>query len=212
MTIFEHQWENKVQQEIIKLKLKVLLNIDQKRIYARKCEVKEISSKEKNEFLNSYHIQGEDKSKIKLGLFFETELVAVMTFTKPRFNKNYQWELSRYASKYKVIGGAGKLLKYFERNYKPESIITYADRRFSKGNLYNKLGFTLDHISEPGFVWIKSNHMTLLNRMQCFKESLKKLFNDYDENISVDENLINHHFTKLYDCGNLVYILKLDRG
>ena len=32
------------------------------------------------------------------------ELVAVMTFGKPRFNKNYEYELIRYATKYKVIG------------------------------------------------------------------------------------------------------------
>jgi hypothetical protein len=38
-----------------------------------------------------------------------------MTFGKPRFNKNYEYELVRFASKLgtKVIGGAGKLLKYF---------------------------------------------------------------------------------------------------
>ena len=76
--IFEHEWINK--QEIIKSKLKSLLNIDQTRIYARKCIIKEISAKEKNTFLNQFHIQGEDKSKIKLGLFYQYELVAVMTF------------------------------------------------------------------------------------------------------------------------------------
>ena len=109
--------------------------------------MKEISSKDKNEFLNKYHIQGEDKSKVKLGLFYQDELVAVMSFGKPRFNKNYEWELIRYATSKHVIGGAGKLLKYFERIYKPKSIITYADRRFSQGNMYFQLGFKLNHIS-----------------------------------------------------------------
>ena len=36
-----------------------------------------------------------------------------------------------------------KLLKYFERNYKPKSIITYADRSYSQGNMYKQLGFNL---------------------------------------------------------------------
>ena len=128
--IFEHEWINK--QTIIKSKLKALFNVEQERIYARKCIIKEISNKEKNEFLNQFHIQGEDKSKVKLGLFYEEELVAVITFGKPRFNKNYEYELIRYATSKHVIGGATKLLKYFERNYKPKSIITYADRRFSQ--------------------------------------------------------------------------------
>jgi hypothetical protein len=143
--IFEYEWLNK--QDIIKNKLNFYLNSYKECIYARKCMVKEISVSDKNKFLNKYHIQGEDKSKIKLGLFYQDELVAVMTFGKPRFNKNYEYELIRYATSKHVIGGAGKLLKYFERNYKPKSIITYADRRFSQGNMYSKLGFTLDHIS-----------------------------------------------------------------
>ena len=128
--IFEHEWINK--QEIIKSKLKALFGVEQERIYARKCIIKEISNKEKNDFLNQFHIQGEDKSKVKLGLFFADELVAIMTFGKPRFNKNYEYELIRYATSKHVIGGASKLLKYFEHVYKPKSIITYADRRFSQ--------------------------------------------------------------------------------
>lgn len=128
--IFEHEWINK--QEIIKSKLKALFNVEQTKIYARKCLIKEISNTEKNDFLNQYHIQGADKSKVKLGLYFKDELIAVMTFGKPRFNKNYEYELIRYATSKQVIGGASKLLKYFERNYKPESIITYADRCYSQ--------------------------------------------------------------------------------
>jgi hypothetical protein len=66
-----------------------------------------------------------------------------MTFSKPRFNRNYKYELVRFASKLgtQVIGGASKLLKYFEINYNPKSIISYADRRYSNGKLYYALGF-----------------------------------------------------------------------
>ena len=102
--IFEHEWINLIKQDIIKSKLKALFGVEQTRIYARKCKIKEISAKEKNDFLNQYHIQGADKSKIKLGLFNEDELVAVMTFGKPRFNKNYEWELIRFASKSRIKG------------------------------------------------------------------------------------------------------------
>lgn len=133
-----------------------------------------------------------------------------MTFCKPRFNKKYQWELSRFCSlnRYRIIGGASKLLKYFENNYNPKSLITYADRKFSIGNLYYKLGFTLDHISNPNFIWIKEDHSIYLNRLQCFKKNIQKMFKDYVNNISISENLIKHHFTKIYDSGNLVFIKK----
>ena len=170
-------------------------------VYARKCIIKEIDSKIKNEFLNQHHIQGEDKSKVKLGLFYEDELVAVMTFGKPRFNKNYEWELIRYATSKHVIGGAGKLLTYFERNFKPKSIITYADRRFSKGNMYCKLGFKLDHVSKPNFIWIDKKH-NIKSRMNSQKF---KIITDENKNLTAEQIMIKAGFNKIYDCGNLVF-------
>jgi hypothetical protein len=191
--IFEHEWINK--QEIIKAKLKALFNVEQKRIYARKCIIKEISASDKNKFLNQYHIQGEDKSKVKLGLFYKDELIAVMTFGKSRLNKHYEWELIRYATKYKVIGGAGRLLKYFEREYKPKSIITYADRRFSQGNMYNKLGFNLDHVSQPNYVWIKDDK--ILTRYQTQKHNLKNVISNFDLNLTEAENMVNNRLLSI---------------
>ena len=107
-----------------------------------------------------------------------------MTFGKPRFNKNYEYELIRYASKsgYHVLGGAGKLLKYFERNYKPKSIITYADRSYSQGNMYKQLGFNLLNISEPNFIWVIDD--LILSRYQCTKNALKKFLRHFDSSLS----------------------------
>ena len=201
--IFEHEWINK--QEIVKEKLKAILGVDQERIYARKCIVKEVSVKEKNEFLNKHHIQGEDKSVLKFGLFYNDELVAVMTFGYPRFNNEYDWELIRYATSKHVIGGAGKLLAYFRRTY-VGSIITYADRRFSKGNMYEKLGFKLINITKPNYWWIKDNKV--LSRYQTQKSRLTKLLSDkYDPTKTEMENMNNAGFNKIYDCGNLVFTM-----
>jgi hypothetical protein len=197
--IFEYEWLNK--QEIIKNKLNFYLNSYKECVYARKCIIKEIDSKTKNEFLNQHHIQGEDKSKVKLGLFYKDELVAVMTFGKPRFNKNYEWELIRYATSKHVLGGAGKLLKYFERNYNPKSIITYADRRFSQGNMYYKLGFKLDHISNPNFIWIDKKH-NIKSRMNSQKF---KIITDENKNLTAEQIMIKAGYNKIYDCGNLVF-------
>lgn len=61
-----------------------------------------------------------------------------MTFGKSRYDKSYEYELIRFCNilYINVIGAAGKLLKFFERSYTPKSIISYADRRYSTGNLY----------------------------------------------------------------------------
>ena len=201
--IFEHEWINK--QEIVKEKLKAILGVEQEKVYARKCIVKEIDIKTKNDFLNEYHIQGEDKSKVKLGLFHSDELVAVMTFGYPRFNKNYNWELIRYATSKHVIGGAGKLLAFF-RNHYTGSIITYADRRFSRGNMYEKLGFRLNGVSQPNYWWIKNNE--ILSRYQTQKHNLKDILKDkFDQNKSEFLNMSSNGYYQLFDCGNLIYIL-----
>lgn len=201
--IFEHEWD--FNQELIKEKLKAILGVEQEKVYARKCTVKEISVKEKNEFLNKYHIQGEDKSKIKLGLFYEHKLIAVMTFGKPRFNQQFNWELIRYATSKHVIGGAGKLLAFF-RNHYIGSIITYADRRFSRGNMYEKLGFTFLKYSEPNYWWVKNNE--ILSRYQTQKHNLKDILKDkFDPNKTEIENMIANGYYQIYDCGNLVYSL-----
>jgi G:T-mismatch repair DNA endonuclease (very short patch repair protein) len=203
--IWEYDWINK--NELIKEKIKALLGINQTKIYARKCIINEISSKDKNEFLNSNHIQGEDKSSIKLGLFHENELVAVMTFGKPRFNKNYEYELIRYATKseYQVLGGAGKLLKHFERNYNPKNIITYADRFYSQGNMYRQIGFKELENTLPGYFYVNVNGIKI-SRYKCQKRNLQRLLGEkFHNELSEFENMTINGFYRIYDCGNYVF-------
>lgn len=185
--IFEHEWITK--QEIVKEKLKVILGIDQEKIYAIKCIVKEIETKDKNEFLNEHHLYGEDNSNISLGLFYENELISVITFAHYKFDKKYAWELTRYtASKY-VIGGAGKLLSYFRKNHSG-TIITYVDRRFIQEDIYENLGFRLICKTKPNSFWVKNNKVLIVNN-----DEIK------------DETLTNDRYFKLYDCGSLIYAI-----
>jgi G:T-mismatch repair DNA endonuclease (very short patch repair protein) len=200
--IFECDWIN--HQEIIKARLKNILGFSST-IYARQCSIQEISTLQKDEFLEKYHLQGKDKSKIKLGLFYKNDLVAVMTFGKPRFNKHYKWELIRFASIGRIIGGASKLLKYFETKYKPDSIISYADRCWSVGNLYSKLGFTFLQNSEPGFFWRKDRN-DKLNRLFSSKKLISKIISNYNPILTLEQNMNINGFSKVYDCGNSVWV------
>ncbi|MBO6271662.1 hypothetical protein J6O48_02645 [bacterium] len=142
ITIWEDDYLYK--QDIVKNIIKVKLNIFNKILYARNCIIKEISYIEAKDFINQYHLQGYTIDKIRLGLFYNNELVSVMTFGKSRFNKNEnETELIRYCvkSNYKIIGGASKLFKYFINNYSFNKIISYAEADISIGTLYKKLGF-----------------------------------------------------------------------
>ena len=203
--IFEDEWLYK--QNIVKDRIKSILGIDITRIYARKCIIKEIDIQTSNEFLENNHLQGKDNAKIRYGLFYNDELVSVMTFGKPRFNKNYQYELIRFASKigYQVIGGASKLLSYFKKNYKG-SIISYADRRYSNGKLYEAIGFKLIDKSQPNYFYVKWTQK--LSRYQCQKHKLKNILkNKFNSDLSESENMQLNGFDKIYDCGNLIFYL-----
>lgn len=178
------------------------------KLYARKCEVKEIKFKEASEFLEENHLQGACNSKINLGLFKDNELVSVMTFGKSRFNKQYDWELLRFCSKknLNVVGGASKLLTYF-RSKNAGSIISYANRRWSNGSLYEKLGFTKKGKTSPNYWYFKENSGELLSRVKFQKHKLKNILENFDENLSETQNMLNHGYRQIFDCGNLVYVL-----
>lgn len=201
--IFEYEWNTKKEQ--ILNQLNNLLGINEHKIYARKCIIKEINNNDKTQFLESYHMQGDDKSSVKLGLYYENELVSIMTFCKPRFNKNYEWELSRFCSKSNcnVVGGASKLFKYFIDNYNPKSIISYSNISHTRGNLYKTLGMTLQGISNPNYVWCKNGET--LSRYQCQKH---KLLEQGFEGNSETEIMHNRGYYRIYDCGNKVWIWK----
>lgn len=191
--IFEYEWDDPWKRRCIESQLRNLFGINQTRIFARKCELKKVSTNEKNEFLNQNHLQGADRCRLALGLYYKDELVALMTFCKPRFNKKYDWELSRFCCKnnYSVVGAASRLFAHFLQNT-AGSIISYSDISKTRGGLYEKLGFQLKQRSAPGYVWcnakldIKSRYQTQMkNESQIMREK---------------------GYWRIYNCGNKVWV------
>ena len=203
--IFEDEWAFK--RDIVKERLKNILGINNRqRIHARKCAIKEIDSKTKNQFLEDFHIQGSDNSKIKLGAFYNNKLISVMTFGKGNISKGSKaekdiYELNRFCSNYNyhIPGIASKLLTYFKRNYEWKEIFSYADRRWSDGNLYDKIGFTLSHITQPNYWYVSG-----LQRIHRF--NLRKR---PDEPKDIYEWILRQSegYYRIWDCGNYKYKL-----
>jgi hypothetical protein len=192
--IWEDDWDFK--NDIIKSQILNLLS-KSKKIFARKCEVKEITDPSFiRKFLNENHIQGFVGSQIKLGLFFNDELVSLMTFDKNEGRKkmnSYEWNLSRFCTKknHNVIGGASKLLRYFIENYSPKRIISYADRDWSVGDLYYKLGFKKLSESDPDYKY-------LISGKRLHKSNFRS-----SNNISESDKTLG--FNKIWDCGKIKF-------
>lgn len=207
--IFSDEFQN---WEKIENRLRQLLNIAGVSIYARKCAIKELTSKTCNEFLNKYHLQNKDTSFYRIGLYYNNILVSVMTFSKLRKCLGYKskdnvYELSRFCTLHNhyVVGGASKLLNHFIKKYNPFKIITYADRRWSNGEFYKKIGFYMDHISPPNYWYIKGDTKRL-HRFGFRKNVLDKKLKIFDKNLTEWENMKNNRWDRIWDCGNFVFI------
>ena len=156
--IWEDDWVNK--RHILESQIKNWLGLTQNKIFARKCYIKEIKdSKVTTKFLEENHIQGKVGSSLKLGLYYEGELVSLMTFDhyegRNKMNNN-EWNINRFCNKkdYNIVGGASKLFKYFIKNYDTKRIISYSDNDWSLGSLYETLNFKKVSESDPDYKYI----------------------------------------------------------
>ena len=193
--------------DIWKSMLSNLLGKTDNKIYARKCSIKEVDAHIANEFLENNHIQGACPSTIKVGLYYNNELVSLMTFGKSRHfigNCRYEYELLRFCNKINttVIGGASKLFNYFVKSYHPMSVVSYADRRWSNGNLYEKLGFTFSHYSKPNYFYVIDNKRR--NRFNFRKSVLSAKYN-CPSHMSEKEFCRLQKWYRIYDCGTLCF-------
>jgi len=195
--IFEDEWINN--KELIKQKIKNILKLnDSDRIYARRCKIEEVGIEAKAAFFNTNHIQGNGPSSINYGLMHNEALVACIGFIK---NNDGSYTLNRYATSCSVIGGFSKLLNHFERIYNKPKIITFADLRWSDGELYYKTGFKLDKILEPDYFWVKHNQR--FHKFNFRHSGGLRRLEHYDSSLSEAENMRNHGFFKIYDAGKL---------
>lgn len=202
--VSDEEWNTK--KDIVKSRISSILGVSQFKIYARKCIVREIPFP--REFLNSNHIQGiGSPTSINLGLFYKNNLISVMTFSSARFTDKYEYELVRFCSVvfHSVVGGASKLFKYFVKNYSPKSVISYSDKRWSLGKLYQTLGFEYEHTSAPNYRYIKSGAQSL-SRYACQKHLLKSRFPEYyDDKLTEQEIMELAGYYRVYDCGSDVW-------
>jgi len=217
--IFQDSWELK--QVIIKSRIKNLLGMSDK-IYARKCVIKELNSEKEttivSKFCDMNHTQGKVGASVKLGLFYNDELVSVMTFGGGRKNLGRdsvvgEYELLRFCNKLNtnVIGGAGKLFNYFIKTYHPTSVFSFADKSWSSSNdnLYKTLGLEYVHDSEPSYFYIVGNKR--VGRFAYRKDQL--LLCGYDLNyVSEDGHswqehslcLVNNMY-RIFDVGTVKF-------
>lgn len=191
--------------ETVKSRLRSIFGLNENRIFARNCKIKEISKKESGKFMKENHLQGNAGCNVSFGLYYNENLVSVMTFGGLRKslgsnNKNGHWELIRFCNKANtsVIGGASKLFNKFIEKYKPENVISYCDRRWSNGDFYTKIGFTLDSETKPNYYYFKNGIRE--SRFKYRKDVLVKM--GFSPDKSESEIMLDRGYMRIYDCGS----------
>ena len=216
ISIYESDWYNK-HDNIINLLKNIF--IESKIIYARNCTISKLDHKTKSAFINEYHFYGDsNQGAISYGLYYNNELVSVMSFGKVRgqnklHNNKDHYELVRFVTKdnVRVTGGASRLFKKFISEYHPVYIICYSDNDFFTGETYNKLGFKLKSLGESiDYQWVKGTKS--LSRYECMTNKLLEKYPKY-RNINIIgsiEDYIMHDlgYNKLYICGNSIWEYK----
>jgi hypothetical protein len=204
--IWEPDWYNK--KDIVKSTIKSILGKIDNKIYARNTVIREVTFMESNNFLEINHLQGGGASKIRYGLYCDDELISLMTFSQLR-NSNGQvpkdgyFELHRFCNKLNtsVVGGASKLFKYFLKIHNPKSIISYANKDWSNGNLYDKLGMVYMGDTAVGYFYVKSKYK--YNRYKFQKHKLVE--SGEDPLLTEYQIMLKNGYNRVWNCGNLKY-------
>lgn len=196
--IWEYEWADQNMQEKIKLMLNIALGRVKNKIYARDCEIRQITNNEAKELNNKVHLQGHRNAQITYGLYYNNELVQLMSFSKTKYNKNLldenSWEIIRGCpgSNNIVVGGVSKLLSHFIKDYKPNKIFSYCDFNKFDGKSYEKAGMKFIGYTGPDMKWVVNNFNTVINRQPSKHSELKE-----------------KAVAQLFGCGSKKYMLEL---
>lgn len=208
--IFEYEWDDPRRHNIIISQLTNLLHRNGIRIYARNCEIREVSASDSRKFLHENHIQGYRNAKYRYGLYYNSDLVSLMTFSQDKFIlkgniTGHTFELVRFCSKigYSVIGGASKLFSHFVRELCPDRIISYCDIAKGRGVTYKKLGFELSSITAPNYHWVKYDGSDVRTRYQCQPRFIRE---SPEDRRTETEIMCSQGYYQIFDCGSYKFI------
>jgi len=200
-------WENEwlLKKAIIKSMILSSINIHDTKIHGRKCTIKSTSPQDSRIFYNSSHIQG-FQGGIHHGLYYNDELVSLMSI---KTYKDY-YMLERFVNRKNTLvhGAFTKLLMSFNFDM---DVITFADVRHFSGGVYENNGFRYIHTTKPNYWYFKNSTIDITHRRSFQKKKIKERCDNgsmiYDGMLTEYENMVNNKYHRIWDCGNIKFIL-----
>ena len=206
--LYEDEWvKNK---DLVKAKLISIFGMADrsKFLNARSLKVVTIEVAEANAFLSQYHIQGGNKGSSFCYSLQDTlgNIQAVMTFGRTRdivTGEEGVYELTKFAAMTNIRGGFSKLLKTFIRESPSvKRVISYSDKRWSKGGMYERNGFTKTSTSNPSYDYCNSSG-DRFSKQRFRKEKLKLMLGDLYSEDRTEWDMCEKELGlwRIYNCG-----------
>ena len=137
-------------------------------------------------------------------MYYQDILVGAISIAKHRYNKEYDYELIRYAVNYEyaVSGGFAKMLKFAKDNGISGKLATYVDldKRLRSKNVYELNGFKYVGLTQPSYIWVNSS-LNCLSRYQ-----VQKLNKNYQTEREFMHEL---NYVQVYKSGSMIYEIQL---
>lgn len=175
-----------------------------RRVGARRCEVVEVGQDEATVFLELNHLRGTRKGGIRVGLREPEGGLVALVVVNVRQNQAY---VERYATSCMVPGGFTRLIRAVERELPQQvtTLVTYADRAISEGELYRNNGWREDLVILPDYSY-------LVNGVRVHKFNYRKRRFETDPKLQFDPSMTERQLAELnslprvYDSGKLRFV------
>lgn len=181
-----------------------------RKVWARKCDVRQVPKDDAKEFVNRFHIQGFNRLGLAFfGIYDGDELAGLLSLGRhSRKIDQSKVVLDRLCFKagVQVVGGASKLMKravewatgegYYE-------IITFSDNRWTDGKVYESLGFGLERKLRPDYCYVRSDGSRLS------KQSQRKGLTECPENMTEREWAEHRGLRRVVDVGKVRWVRNL---
>jgi len=193
--IRDDEWREK--KPIVQSMLRHALGMTKKKVFARKCVVRDICHKDFAAFADSNHLQGRVAASEYIGLFYEEALVcaiAVRTTCGTHDMVRFVTLLDTV-----VCGGLSKLVRHFGR-----PLHTFCERRLFAGAGYEAAGAAMVNTTPPDMSY--TNGTEVRHRRMFQKKRAATWMAAYDMALTEAENAANNGWYQLFGCGLIKYV------
>lgn len=180
MHIYDNEWRDK--KDIVKSLILANLTKCDRKIFARKCVIKDLTEEQQQIFFKHNSLFDYQKTFKSFGLFYKNELVSCMSFN---INGD-KIILTNFVSALNttVTGGFSKLLSHIKRSYPSFCIEAKADFRLFSQKTLKLAGFVLKSLHKPKRFTTDGHHL-------------------YEEGETAPKKQRN-----FYDCGHGIFVLQ----